>query len=175
MPVPNKMIVVEDKFKALFDQLPLTTNKVGSEFKTVFGYGDEKELYSFLDNNRRKLPYPLIWYLHPVEEEHTRTDVQLKDAVLVLATITTTNKTNAQRMETSFKEVLIPLFDNIKTALMRSNVFDVKGQDLGYKVTKFFNYGDEELVKSQAIDVWDAMRVRFDCSVNSRCTEQIKI
>ena len=70
------MIIVEDRFEEMFDVLPLLSNQNGidpdMEYKSTFGYGDDKELMAYLIKNKNEDIYPLIWLVTPYNEEHGR-------------------------------------------------------------------------------------------------------
>lgn len=173
MSVNHKMLIIEDKLKEIFDQLPLMQNSAGVEFKLVFRYGDNLELLAFLKNAKGNTsrPYPLIWLLYPYEEIQDRTTVDVTDMVLIIATETNAESNYQQRMEENFKKVLIPLYENIKLAFLRANT--IYTSDV-YNVTKYPNYGRPEENKAEAIDLWDAMRIEFNCSINNSCINTIK-
>lgn len=172
------MIVVEDKLKAIFDYLPLMEYEVGSaSFKPVFGYGDQMELNTFLKNKESDLtrPYPLVWLLYPYKELHKKKVVELKDLVLILATNTNARLSNSERIQTNFKKVLIPLYDNVFTVLKRAvNISLIEEVE----IIKFPNYsGDNRDDDNQAFstDLWDAMKTVWNFNINNSCLKNIKI
>jgi hypothetical protein len=173
MGVTYKMLIAEDRFAEIFAQLPAIKNASDVEFKPVFRYGDNLELLAFLKNSKGNpdRPYPLIWLLYPYEEEHTRTVLKLSDVVLILATETNAESNYQQRMEENYKKVLIPLYENIRLAFMRANIMSTNDV---YDIVKYPNYGRPEEEASEAIDLWDAIKVTFDCHINSACLTNLK-
>lgn len=169
MAVTTTMIIVEDRLKEIFDTLPPLKNSKGIDFKPVFKCGDNKELSTFLKLSKKtRDPYPLIWLISPYTEEHKRTHVLIENMSLILAVETNSSMLNNQRLEDTFKTVLIPLYDNIKTLFMKANTVNT---DDTYIVTKFYNYsGDTNPTdKHEVTDIWDAMKITFEIQINSNC------
>jgi hypothetical protein len=173
MGVSYEMIIAEDRFEEIFAYLPVIKNSSDVEFQPLFRYGDNLELLVFLKNQigNTKRPYPLIWLLYPYEEDHTRTNLNLKDVVLIIATETNAESNYQQRMEENYKKVLIPLYENIRLAFMRANILST---DDKYKIVKYPNFGRPEENVSETIDLWDAMKITFDCSINNVCLQKIR-
>lgn len=171
------MIIVEDKLEEIFDYLPAMKYEVGSEysFKPVFGFGDQMELNKFLKNKESEStkPYPLIWLLYRYNEKHEKKKVVLNDIVLILATNTNAEMSNRDRIETNFKKVLIPLYDNILEALTKSvniNLEDDRG------VVKFPNFSEEvNREQSFTTELWDALKTTWNFEINTACFRSIKI
>lgn len=172
------MIVVEDQLKAIFDYLPSMSYEVrGSSFKPVFGYGDQMELNEFLKSKEsdETRPYPLIWLLYPYKELHKKKVVELNDLVLILATNTNAKLSNSERIETNFKRILIPLYDNVFKVLQRAVTVSLIEE---VEIIKFPNYsGDNRDDDNQAFstDLWDAMKTVWNLNINESCLKHIKI
>jgi hypothetical protein len=146
-----------------------------SEFKPVFKYGDNKELLAFLKTkNKGEKPYPLIWLVYPYVEDHGRTNVSIEPISLVLAVRTNKSMLNEQRMEETYKKVLIPLYNNLREMFMQSNIAYVTDE---YIVTKFPNYSNEESegTQNQTVDLWDALKMTFNCTINANCLNELYI
>ncbi|RLA04913.1 MAG: hypothetical protein DRQ47_02475 [Gammaproteobacteria bacterium] len=166
-------IIVENRLEEIFNQLPIMTNSKGVDFKPVFKFGDEFELNAFLRASKgdAKRPYPLIWLVYPYTEDHTRTVVNIENMVLVLATVTNSSYNNSQRLKENYEKILIPLYENIKLAFLRVNILST---DDTYNMIKFPNYGREDGAEAKTIDLWDALKITFNCAINNNCIRQIK-
>jgi len=168
MGVVKKMIVVEERLQEMFNTLPVIQT-VDGDFKPIFMYGDQKELNTFLKaNTNAEKPYPLIWLVYPYEEKHTRTNVEISNISLILAVETNIEMFNPERMESTFKAVLIPLWDNIRELFNASNTIAVSQE---YDIIKFPNYGEEDT--SESTDIWDALKITFECEINNYCLNEI--
>lgn len=172
MGVVTETIVVEDKFREIFSYLP---DMVGAddddddEYPVVFKLGDQKELIAFLKNEKGNVsPYPLIWLVYPFIEVHSKTKVTLENVSFVLAVETNQEMFYEDRLEKTYKTVLLPLFDNIKELFKYANIIST---DEVYSLIKYPNYsgeddGDEE---SKTTDIWDAIKITFSCSIIDYC------
>ena len=173
MGVTKNIIVVEDRLRAVFDTLPpMIVDLV--EYPIVFKYGDEKELMSFLKNTQgNDTPYPLIWLVYPYEEKHNRTHVSITDMSFVLAVETNEEMFNEERFETTYKDVLFPLYDNIRKLFNMANIITTNDT---YKVIKFPNYSGEDggSEEQKTVDIWDALKITFNCTINDWCLEPIE-
>lgn len=171
--VNNRTIVVEEVLGQIFEYLPAMKNSMNVEFKPVFMYGDNKQLLDFLkQNSTGKSVYPLIWLVYPFSESHTRSNVNLKGVSLVLAVETNSVMLNFQRMEETYKKILLPLFDNIKKAFELANVVSTDGK---YDIVKFPNYSskENESTENMSTYVWDAIKVTFDIDLSGNCLRPI--
>lgn len=173
------MIVVEDKLEAIFDYLPeMAYAEGGTEYKVIFGYGDQKELNLFLaaqESNSNK-PYPLIWLLYQYKEKHTKRKVDLEDLVLILAVDTSAAMLNKDRLATTFRNILFPLYDNILGVFRKAVNVNLK-EEVG--VVKFPNYTDETDRYNDNVtftsERWDALKTTWELSINDNCLKQITI
>lgn len=167
MGVVKKLIVVEDRLEQIFAFLPKTVNSKNEEFTPVFMYGNQNELNIFLNTKRTTSKYPLIWLIYPFEEHHKRTRVELNDISIVIATETNGVMLNKERMETSYKKILFPLYDNIRDLFSRANIMNVDGDFTLFKHPKYS--GDDEAIENMAVDIWDAIKITFSCSITNDC------
>lgn len=174
MGVTKNMIIVEDRLREMFNQLPPHINvDLNASFPIKFKYGDNLELLSFLKQNQgSESPYPLIWLVYPYEEDHQRTHVKIDGMSLILASETNMNMFNEERIETTYKQILFPLYENIKVLFEQSNIIITDGT---FRVSKFPNYSSEELPgeENQTVDIWDALKITFDCQINDWCLNTI--
>lgn len=170
MATNRNIIVVEDKLKEMIDVLPNMSYKDETdEFEVWFGFGDEKELNAFLQQSADR-KYPLIWLVYPYEEAHGFKEVEVKNMTLVLAVDTVASKMNMDRLDTTYREILFKLYGNLVHCFEKSNTIHI---DSDYKIVKFPNYGAEETNNSETVDLWDAMKVVFNCRINDRCLREI--
>lgn len=72
--------------------------------------------------------------------------------------------TPKQRLDRTFKEILIPVVESIKKTIRLSNTVS---NDQVYGLVKYYNYGKDQ--KSEIDDVWDAIKITFNLTVNDRC------
>lgn len=162
------MIVVEDRLKNLFATLPnITVNS--SDYAPAYNFGSHADLLVYLNQKRKEggKVYPLIWLETPIEDigknDRIRTDLKL-----ILATLTTTQLSNVERLLLSFDTTLIPLYDNIYKALRMSGFTKIISPE-NNKRTKYYNYGIE---KTEATDIWDVLK--FECEVEfTNCKQEI--
>lgn len=173
-----RLIKVEDRFQEMFNLLPSMAgiNANSSDlFDVTFGYGDNKQLNFFLNERKDFVNYPLIWLLYPYKERHTRKYVELEKVSLILAVETITGLTNKERIDQTFTKILFPLFDNISELFMKSNTIHT---GVYYDVIKYPNYGEINQLRTKeesfSVDVWDALKVTFDCEINNNCLRPIK-
>lgn len=162
-------IIVEDRLAELFSLMTNYLANDGMNFVPVFMYGDQKELNAFLAiRGSSSKKYPLIWLLYPYEENHSKNKVNISNMSLVLAIETNASYLNFERIEKSYKEILIKLFNAIKVLFRTANTLHV---DDDYTVIKYPNYsGDDNNQKeSETIYLWDALKITFDCEITNVC------
>ena len=169
------MIIVEDRLKELFDTLP-PIHVDGTSFDTVFKYGDQKELMAFLASTKGDSvkPYPLIWYVQPNPETDNGHDQEVSLSLpLVMAVNNSKDMLNDERKETTYKTILEPLRDNVRTALKRASILNViaDGDGTRFTTTKFPNYSgdDNNAEASELQDVWDAIKQVQNVTINNNC------
>lgn len=161
------MILVESRLKELFPTLPNITDIDSVEHKPKFDFGTEEDLIVFINDNRdgNINTYPLIWVQTPfqTESKEPRLNCKLK---LILAVNSNSTLTNAERLEISFKPILVPLFENVIKSFNRCGFITLRNRDKE-KRTNFFNYGVKETGEkntvSQTTDIWDA--IKFECEI----------
>lgn len=161
------MILVEERLKELFPTLPNITDIDGVEHKPKFDFGTEEDLIVFINDNRDAEinTYPLIWVQtpFPTEGKEPRLNCKLK---LILAVNSNSTLTNTERLEISFKPILVPLFENVIKAFNRCGFITLRNRDKE-KRTNFFNYGVKEQGEKntviQTTDIWDA--IKFECEI----------
>lgn len=172
------MIVVEDRFEEMVLSLPHMSNPAitGDILHSVkFGSGDDKELMSYIIAHNTKV-YPLIWLITPFNEIHVNKLVKLNKVSFILAVPNKDVYLNKERFRTTYKNVLIPLYNNFIECLRKSNIVNL-AQEI--EVIKYPNYSNEKLPgnretlvtseQNKTIDIWDAIKVTISCSVNDNC------
>ena len=108
--------------------------------------------------------YPLIW---------VETPVQLKgnpfaegDYNIIIATLTTKDLSNKERLTVTFEDVLFPTWDSFYYQLNRESIIGfIEEMDVGY--TKHFNYDTND--ETEGSDVWDALRIEITLIFNLNC------
>jgi len=158
------MIVVEDRLRELFATLPVI-NISGTDFGMVFDFGTAEDLEIFLKQEQKK--YPLIWLETGFEETHNTYEDALDVSVSLKIATSGFDSTllNQVRLTTTFKDVLIPVLENVRKAFERSNT--VLLQSTEFKVTKYYNYGSDN--SQEQSEIWDAIRFDVDLKFNSDC------
>jgi hypothetical protein len=172
------MIVVEDRLKEVLELLPEMSYTVGSTtYKPIFRYGTKKDLKTFLSKAEAHgfNPYPLIWLLYPYVEKHmTRSKrVLITDLTLILAVNTSKAMANKARIDTTFKKVLFPLYDNVFNYFRKANTISVQES---VEIIKFANYSGDlyDADADKLPDRWDALKTVWNLDVNDSCLRSIK-
>jgi len=174
MGVVKQSIIVEDRFREIFNYLPNMKDDNLNEFPIVFDGGDERELNAFLTTKQGdSRPYPLIWLVYPFKEIHTKKEVKLDSVTFILAVETNSEMLNKQRLDETFKKILFPLLFNIRKAFEKACIININDE---YEIIKHPNYSsDENGEQLSSIELWDALKVTFDCSINNSCLRPLKI
>lgn len=171
--IATKTLVVEKRLEEIFCYLPeMTSLSGGTNHPVRFGYGDKKELNSFLKNRSLDKVYPLIWLLYPYTENHSNTDVEVTNATFILAMSTNAQMENKERIEKTFGKVLLPLFYNMRYVFQNANILS---SNQNYEVIKHPNYSDSDLKEKNAgAFIWDALSVTCDFTLIATCLRTIK-
>ena len=164
------MIIVEERLKELFATLPDSVYQ-GSSYPVSFDFGSHKDLLRFMNSERKfkgGVQYPLIWLETPIERVNFRNnDVELSGLTLVLATLSNSEQSNSQRLETTFKPTLNPLYDNVIKALSKSGFTQIVNNS-NVTQTNYYNYGVDEN-ENQTTDIWDAIKIDLDLIMGNEC------
>lgn len=172
------MIDVEYDLKMLFDTLPDLTIDDES-YKPMFDFGNHEDLLKYLEQKDREEgeTYPLIWLETPITLTGSE-DKKSFDLKLVLATQTSAEISNVERLEITFKPTLIPLYKNILKALNQSGFTQIIKKEQN-KTTNYYNYGVRQIGKKReeqaAIDIWDAIKFECKLEVTDACDCDLKI
>jgi len=161
-------MIIEEKLNAIFDQLPEIDG-----FKPVYHFGDEIEFNRFILKSQKSI-YPLIWQLIKEEsdddlKEKVTTDLEFFIAMRNLET----DMFNTVRWETSYKNVLTPMYQNIKKAFKQSGIIK---SDFNFGVLKQPNYSQiDNNDKNKTIDIIDVIFVRLPATeITNGCIKTIK-
>lgn len=160
----NLEFLIEDKLSEIFSFLDSFISN-NNEFKPRFETGTEETLNSFLEENKNKQIYPLIWLLYPYKEQRNSTNVKANNIRLIIAIDNNIQQTTKQRLEGSYKKALYPVFFNIKNLFSKAVNIEVIGDV--YELTKYPNYGNFDM--SATTTVWDALAVDLGISLNKFC------
>ncbi|MBQ19148.1 MAG: hypothetical protein CMD31_00175 [Flavobacteriales bacterium] len=175
------MILPEIRLKELFATLPVVT--LGSKSaKVIYGFGTQTDLYKFLNKKRKEVSelggniYPILWLETGFKTSGSDKQIEFP-CELILATLTTSERTNEQRVDTTFKQQLIPVFDNIKTAFRKSGFTTVKRDsarksESAFDVTRYYNYGTDDDGSHQTTDIWDAMKIGCGLIMTDQCQRE---
>jgi len=167
------MIVLEDRLKEIFDTLPDVVLGTSS-FKPTFSFGDEKHLNAYIKATKNQSSiYPLIWLVYPNTEVHNYSERQLKSSVTLILAVRNKEVSwlNERRFKNTYSQILIPLLENVLKSFKGTKIASINRDTEGnlYRLTKFPNYGNTETNgdKHFTTDIWDAIRVEFDLTVNN--------
>lgn len=153
------MILVEEKLGDGFATLPMMTID-GKNYQPAYDFGSHEDLLRFLKSKRLEGVsfYPLIWLETPIEitGKDDRPTVKLK---LIMATNSNSNLSNKERLEITYKTILIPLYNNIITLLKSSGFTRLINQDKK-KVSKHYNYTENN--EAFGTDIWDVIKLEHD-------------
>tara|TARA_R110002126_G_scaffold129081_1_gene271766 strand:+ start:86 stop:589 length:504 start_codon:yes stop_codon:yes gene_type:complete len=167
------MVGVEERLIEMFQYLPSMKYDASNPtlFPVVFGFGDDIELNVFLNSKENdSSPYPLVWLLYPYKEKHFEHKVKVENMVLILAVHTDKGMQNPERLKTTYKNILIPLYDNIATLLKKACITNL---EWSYDVEKHPNYGSGQ--ESNGVFIWDALRCEFSITITDDCLKPITI
>lgn len=160
------------------------TLMVNGESKTVqFHYGDQKELnlwISIKDNQTGAQKYPLIWYVIANEEDAGNGKSKV-DSQLILMNLTKREVLNTTRANTTYKEVINPLYDLVQNTLdvnLNTNLLN-DGKKIPYKdepnfgvdVSNANDFASKSKKNEQNIttDIVDARILKLRMIINLKC------
>lgn len=103
---------VGESLKVVFGGLTLNSNTV------QFHYGDQKELNAWILSQQKQnaKKYPLIWYVTGIEDKRPNGYIAT-EGQLILFNLTKTEYLNSYRANSTYKNVIIPLYDLVNTTL----------------------------------------------------------
>lgn len=171
-----RAIVVEEKLKELFSLIPSRSftdiNDKEIQVKApTYHFGDTKECNALLKSKNLNV-YPLIFQTSTSETQSPKANSVTTDIVLVLAT---QNKKvqllNTQRWETSYKNILMPLVEDVFKALNESGIILWNTE---FTLDKQPNYSESTAKDANAfIDIVDAVIFRATITIfGNRCNNK---
>ena len=162
------MIIVEEALKDLFATLP-TVDVAGSSYAVNFDFGSHEDLLLYLRQKALEQAnvYPLIWLETPIEKKgDSKVEIDLR---LIIATLTNSEISNVERLDITFKPIIIPVLKNVIKALEQSGFTEILNPE-SKSITNFFNYGINEHV---ATDIWDAAKLQCKLQLTNSCKKNI--
>lgn len=170
------MIVIEDRLRELFNRLPNIQDVSGNEFKPVYHFGDGIELNQFLKENENTI-YPLIYQTSMrANINKDRDEAVIRPLEFFIATKAKPEKNNTQRWNTTYQNILRPLFDNIQTIFECCGIVRTEQSEV-WQVENFPKYSQNQATRNEniEIDIIDAIKVSLNCTIENTCiTEYIK-
>lgn len=165
----DESLMVESRLKEAFATLPdIETRHLERKnlitLSVKYGFGSEEELHEWLNDKRdaNLFAYPLIWVQTPFTAtgKKPRVNVPIR---LILATLTSADFTNDERIEISFKPILNPLLSNVIKLFNRSGFTTIRNRERE-KRTNHFKFSVDGENKSTA--VWDAIVFEGEIEMN---------
>lgn len=158
------MIVVEDVLKALFIQIPERTNNGVAVRKPFYHFGDKKEANKFISAKGSDC-YPLIYQISN-EETHLKEYVTTTLELVICTLNENQDQFNTERWELSYKNVLLPLLNDIIKCLEESMIIFSEWE---YSITKVPNYSDTEAKEDNGfIDIVDAIVLSVEVTIRPK-------
>lgn len=164
-------LVVEEYLYEIFNLIPARTftdikGAAQTVSKPTYHFGDAKECNSLIRLKEGGI-YPLIYQISVQETQLPKAGSVTTNLELVLAT---RNKKvsllNTERWATSYRNILMPLVNNIYQALNESGIVDF---DRTYELEKRPNYSETEAKTANAfIDIVDAVIFRATITIRNR-------
>lgn len=166
------MTVVEEILTALFAQIPARTTNGIEVRKPFYHFGDGKEANKFIAGHNTDC-YPLIYQISN-EETHLRGYVTTNLELVICTQNKCIDQYNSERWELSYKNVLVPLCEDVQTSLEKSGVIT---SEFEYTIRKEPNYSVSETKDANAyIDIVDAivLSVQIKIEPNTCIVKNIK-
>lgn len=156
------MIVVEKRMAEIISYLPEVKG-----FKPYYHFGDNIELNNYIKLANHKV-YPLIYQTSYQWNYNRKADNVSLTFDAFIAVQTEQARLNTERWEATYKEILLPTFENLVKAFEQSNIIR---SDYNFNMSNHPNYGSTDTDSRQAktIDIIDALRFRFDCTITNNC------
>lgn len=165
------MIVVEERLRDLFSQIPDIQLNADNLRKPTFSWGKKEELNRYIEKYKSAL-YPLIWLLPTEDTYNNLSELTNKKLVLIISTLETRDELfNPQRYQGSYDKVLNPLLDYVLQSLQNSSITRITNNE-SITIFREPNYSDNE--ENGTIDKWDAIRLECDVEFNDNCLKTLK-
>lgn len=154
------MIVVQERLTTLFETLPLIGGK-----QPYFDGGSKKYLNRLLSGYFKEgvAPYPLIWMLDSSETENELVGYVEKRTTFILCTRNENiDMYTPQRLATTYKDVLIPLYDALLKSFKTGNIVVYDDESIDREFYPNYSVNEKE---NRVIDIWDALEVTLDLKI----------
>jgi hypothetical protein len=166
----------------------INVNFNSKDFSANFYEADLLELNKVLLNTQTK--YPLIWLETGYREQHRLQGGELKLAKCNFIFVTKGDKTDyfSKRYETSFNEILYPLFSKFEEKINQTHGISFETEyheiislpfndvtELSAKTRSVDGVSKSAKQSQPLIDIWDALILTTDISINTDCHPQFKI
>ncbi len=160
------MITFEEKLGEIFSQIPDFIDKNNKLFKVRYNWGTIDVLNKFLILPENSSKYPLIWLTVNEEEENIITKTIKKNAKIIIATHSDkVDSFNDFIFQTDYKEILLPVYNNVITALIKSGVVIIS--DLKIKRELSPNYSVKNNEKG-LIDIWNVLAFTINIEIDGK-------
>ena len=174
-------MIPEERLLELFDTLPPI--KVGGKCYVVNSeIGTPKDLNRYLNLKRKEVEniggniYPILWIQTPILPNGNEFYKEFPLSI-VLATLTNSEMSNKERLKTTFADTLNPLFDNVLKALRMSGFTQILTEtgdfNTEFRRSNHYNYGTPEGTQHITTDIWDAILLECNVSMNTNCLTNI--
>jgi len=167
----SNVVVVEDKLEAIFNLIPESTFEVSPGVTQVrkkpnYYYGDAKECNALIKQKGGAI-YPLIFQISTNEDQNPDAVSVTTDLELVICTQNLNEEMNNKtRWATSYKNVLIPLLNDVYKALSESGIVVWDGD---YQIDKLPNYSETPSKdKNSFIDTVDAILFKATLTIRGK-------
>lgn len=176
-------MIIANALKVVFNGKPISIKDNGVDRTTTvkFGYGDQKELIKWVENENKRPTtdkYPLIWYV--LDEFTEFQGVYDTNVKLVLMTLTREEKFNEWRTANNYIGVLQPLYELVLETLQLNQYIELLGNletlikqydepNFGVSRAKgSFEVGQTESVSLDFVDakiLTFRMKIKVDCII----------
>jgi len=161
------MIVVEERLAEVFAQLP----PIGG-VACKYHFGDGIEANKFIKGANHDV-YPLVYQTSNNWTGMVVPEIEVETDLVLLLCVQNLNQDmyNSERWATSYRNVLLPLFENVDKALQRSGIIS---SDYRYSVRNYPNYSERESKENNKfIDIVDAIEVSLRVTISANCVQTI--
>ncbi len=160
------MITFEERLGEIFSQIPDFIDKNNNTFKVRYDWGTVDVLNKFLLLPENSSKYPLIWLTVNEEEEDLITKTLKKTAKIIIATHSDkVDEFNPFIFQTDYKEILLPIFNNIITALFKSGVTIITDNKVKRELAPNYSIRNNE---KGLVDVWNVLAFTANIEMDTK-------
>jgi hypothetical protein len=166
------MIVFEEKIREIVELLPAHTEPKKPTGFVVwpvrYDWGTYEVLTKFLLLKENQSKYPLIWLIvDPTTADKQQRNARRKARFVVATRSTNPDGFNEFQYHNDFSKVLIPVYDNLITALIRSGNFQIRSDTWSYTLEP--NFSVKKNGKTPIV-IWNAITFTIELNVdNQKC------